>query len=219
MPFPVVEVEAEGEVLAKPDMAVLMFTVETEAPAAKGAVAENARQSESFLAQVKKLIAGEEKVQSYGYRVFPIYRLKEKSQGREKVRSNEIMGYRAQHTFRVELRELTKIGKVSDEGIKSGASRVQGPFWDHSRKEELQQQAAVLALKRARSLAAGLAQEAGLKIKGLTKVSTVHAYRPLLLGVARERAPAAASGEPETPIEVGEEKFQAKVTATFELAP
>jgi uncharacterized protein YggE len=215
--FPLAEVEAEGEVLARPDTAVLIFAVETEALQAQEAAADNAKKSEAFLAQVKRMLAPEEKVQSAGYRVFPIYRLKEKIQAREKVRTDEIMGYRAQHTFRVELRDMLKIGKVSDAGVKQGASRVQGPYWDHSKKEELQQQAAVIALKRARSLAEGLAQAAGLKVKGLVKVSTAHAYRPMPLGLARAAAP--AEREPETPIEVGEEKFQARVTATFELAP
>jgi len=213
--LPVAEVEAEGEVLAQPDIAVLILTVETEAAAAEETVRENATKSEAFLAEIKKLLSGEEKVQSLSYRVMPVYRTKERPKGGEKVSREEIAGFRARHTFRVELRDLAKIGKVSDAGIRRGVTGVQGPYWDHSRKEELQQHAAIVALKRARKLAEAMAQAEGLKVKRIIKATTVHGYRPAPMGVGRGLA--APGGEPGTTIEVGEEKFQARVTATFEL--
>lgn len=153
------------------------------------------------------------------YRVYPIYQHQEKVQGARKVRGEVIAGYRVAHTFRVELKDLSRIGQVSDAAVKNGAHRVQGPYFDHSQKEELQQQAAVLALKRARELAEALAKAASLKVTRLQRVSTAPPYRPLRAATLAERAMAPGEAAPETPIEVGEEKFQARVTAIFEVGP
>jgi uncharacterized protein YggE len=216
---PSIEVEAEGEVLAKPDIASLILAVETQAPQAEEARAANARSSEALLKAMKGLLKSEEKIQSLSYRVFPIYQYKEKVQGGQKIRAEEIAGYKAVHSFRVDLKDMSRIGQVADAGLKSGANRVQGPFFDHSKKEELQQQAAVLALKRARELAEALAQAAGVKVTRLKKVSTAPPFRPLRASVLAERAMApSAEAPPETPIEVGEEKFQARVAASFEVS-
>ncbi len=211
----IIEVESEGEVLAKPDLAILIVNLETEAPQAQAAAAANAKRTEGFLPALKKLLAPEEKLQSQSYRIYPLFRYREK----DKTRTQEIYAYRAQHTFRMELRDLAKIGKVYDAALQHGATRVQGPYWDHTRKEELQREAAVLALKRAQELAAALAQAAGMKVVRPIKLSTLHHVRPMPVGVARMAQAAAPGGAPETTVEVGEEKFQARITATFELAP
>ncbi len=214
---PTAEVEAEGEVLARPDRAVLHFTVETQAAEAKEAAAANARASEQFQGGMKPLLSDEEKLKTLSYQVFPLYKQVEKGQGRDKVVTQEVAGYRVAHRFQVELKDLARLGKIIDAGLKTGATRVGGPYYEHSRQEELQRQASVLALQRARGMAEALAQAAGLKVKGLRKVVTGHAIRPLR--AAPMRAKAMAAPEPETAIEVGEEKFQARLTATFDLAP
>jgi len=215
-----IEVEAEGEVLAKPDIATLILAVETQAPQVEEARAANARTSEALLKAMKSLLKDGEKIQSVSYRVYPIYQRKEKVQAGQKIRTEEVAGYMAKHFFRVELKDLTRIGQVSDAALKNGANRVQGPYFEHSQKEDLQQQAAVLALKRARQLAEALAQAANLKVKRLKKVSTAPPYRPIRAGLMAERAMAPTEAPaPETPIEVGEEKFQARVMAVFEVSP
>jgi uncharacterized protein len=212
-----IEVEAEGEVLAKPDMAALSFAVESQAPQVEEARTANALASEALLKAMKGLLQPEEKIQSVSYRVYPIYQQKEKVQAGQKIRTSEVTGYRVDHLFRVELRDLTRIGQVSDVALKNGANRVQGPYFDHTEKEKLQQQAAVLALQRARELATALAQAADLKVTRLKKASTAPAYRPVRM--MAERALAAPEAAPETPIGGGEEKFQARVSAVFEAAP
>jgi hypothetical protein len=214
---PTAEVEAEGEVLARPDRAILNFSVENQAAEAKEAAAANARGTEQFLGAMKPVLKPEEKLKTLSYQVVPIHKQVEKGQGRDKVVSQEVAGYRVAHRFLVELNDLTRIGAIIDAALKHGATRVGGPYYEHSRQEELQRQAAVLALQRARSLAEALAKEAGLKVKGLRKVATGHTIRPLK--TAPLRAAAMTAPEPETIIEVGEEKFQARLTATFDLAP
>lgn len=212
-----IEVEAEGEVLARPDIATLTLAVETQAPHLEEARAANARASGSLLKAMKGMMKEGEKIQSISYRVVPIYQRREKVQGGQKIRREEVAGYKAGHFFRLDLRDLSRIGQIADIALKNGANRVHGPYFDHSQREKLQQQAAVLALKRARELAEALAQGAGLKITRLKKVSTTPPPRPVRALMA-ERAMAPGEAAPETPIEVGEEKFQARVAAVFEVS-
>jgi len=211
------EVEAEGRVLAKPDKATLNFIILTEGAQAQEAAQANARDAEKFLAAMKKMLGKEEKVQTQEYRVFPIFRSKEKVQGKEKLRTQEIAGYRAHHRFKVELRDLAKIGPVADTALNNGANQVQGPYFSHTQEEDFQIQAAVKALERARKLADALAQAAGLKVSRVVKISTSHGLRPREFALAK--AAPGGRGEVETPIEVGDITFQARLTVVFELAP
>jgi len=213
-----VEIEASGEVFSKPDLATLYFVIDTQAATAQEAGQANARLAEKFRQAVKEALSGEEHLKSLDYRVGPVYQTKEVTRGQEKVRETVVVGYQALHLFEVGLRDLGKVGKVSDVGLKGGATRVEGPVYDHTKREELQRQAAVAALTRARKLAEALAQTSGMKVKRLQSVTTRPEYR------SRTRKKAKAAGgasedEPETVMEVGEEKFEAQVTAIFELSP
>jgi len=213
-----VELESEGEVQVKPDKATLHFTVVTEAAQAKEAAQMNAKEAEAFLAAIKKVLGKEDQVKTLQYQVLPIFKRVEKVKGKEKTRTDEIAGYRASHRFEVELLDLKKIGLVADTALKNGANQVQGPFFNHTQQEDLQRQAAVKALTRARQLAEALAQASGLKVKRVTKISTTHPIQPRMLRMAKA-APAAPERDAPTPIEVGDLTYRARLTVTFALAP
>lgn len=206
---PTISVSADGKVLAKPDLATLHLEVETQGFQSQAAAAENARVSEGLLQALKKILKPEEKIQTLSYRLVPLRSYK------EKTKTETITGYQALHRFKMEVRDLEHLGTVFDTALKNGASKVDGPFWGHSRLEELQRQAAVAALAKAQRLAADLAQASGLKIKGLQQVSTgLQPFYPR--GVETF---AAAKAAPPTPVEVGEEEIRASVNAVFLVGP
>jgi uncharacterized protein len=211
------ELETEGKVEVKPDKATFNFAVVTEAPQAQDASRANAKLAEGFLAAVKKVLGPEDKVKTLQYQVFPVFRRVEKVQGKERLRTDEIAGYRATHRFEVELRDLEKIGQVADTALKNGAGEVQGPYFSHTHQEDLQNQATVKALERARRLADALAQAAGLKVKRVAKMSTTQTIHPRMFAMAKAAPPSGA--QVETPIEVGDITYQARLTVTFDLAP
>jgi hypothetical protein len=213
-----VELETEGEVQVKPDKATLHFSVVTEAAQAEEAAQANAKESETFLAAVKKVLGQEDQVKTLQYQVLPIFKRIEKVKGKEKTQTSEIAGYRASHRFEVELRDLKKIGQVADTALKNGANQVQGPYFSHTQEEDLKAQAAVKALERGRKLADALAQASGLKVKRVTKISTTHTIHPRVVSMAKAAPPGADRDVP-TPIEVGDITFRARLTVTWALAP
>jgi uncharacterized protein len=212
------DLETEGTVQVKPDKATFNFTVVTEAPQAQEAAKANAREAESFLTAIKRVLGKDDQVKTLQYQVLPVFRRVEKTQGKRKIQTEEIAGYQASHRFQVELLDLEKIGQVADTAVKNGANQVQGPYFSNTQQEDLQNQAAVKALENARKLAEALAHAAGLKVKRVLKMSTTtQNIYPRLFPMAKA-APMGA-GEVTTPIEVGDITYRSRLTVSFELAP
>lgn len=206
---PTIAVTGDGKVTAVPDVARMTIEVESRAPQAQAAAGENARRADALLKALKQALTPDDQVKTLGFRLSPVYATKDKSG------PPEIKGYLAVHRFQVKVKGTARLGSVIDLALKNGASGVNGPFWEHSRLEELQQQAAVAALGQARRLAEALAQSQGLKITGVEKISTSH-FMPMRAGGEAMRMTAAA---PTTPIEVGEEEIKASVQAVFQVKP
>jgi uncharacterized protein YggE len=207
---PTVSVEADGQVSAKPDMATLTLEVETQAASAAAASKSNAGRSETLLAALKPVLGPEDRLRTLSFRLQPMRAPK------DKTHPLEIRGYQAVHTLEVKVKDLERLGRVLDMALTKGASQINGPYWGHSHLEELQRQAAVDALGRARRLAEALAQASRLKIQGVEKISTGVRFLPArAAGEVYMAARAAAA----PPIEVGEEEIKAHVQAVFRLTP
>jgi uncharacterized protein YggE len=209
---PTITVEAEGKVAAVPDLAMLTVAVETRAPQAEAAAQENSHRAEALLQALKQTLGPGDQVKTLGYRLSPVYAPKVKSG------PLEIQGYQAVHRLQVKVQGPARLGAIIDLALKNGASGINGPFWEHSRAEELQRQAAVAALERARRLAEALAQSQGLKIKGVETISTDIRFLPRE-GPGEAMRLASAASAPATPIEVGEEEIKASVQAVFLVEP
>ena len=210
---PSISVDAEGKVVATPDVARLTLELETQAATAAAAGQENARQADALLKALKPVLGPEDKLRTLGYRLMPVHSYKDKSS------PPEIKGYQAVNQIEVKVMEVSRLGTVIDTALKNGATRVNGPYWSHSRIDELQRQAAVNALERAQRLAEALAQTAGLKIKGVDKISTgVRIIAPRGAGEPYLMTKAASPASP-TPIEVGEEEIKAHLQAVFLVSP
>ena len=210
---PSISVDADGKVMATPDQARLILEVETQAATAAAAGQENAKQADAVLKAVKPALGPEDKLRTLGYRLTPVHSYKDKSS------PPEIKGYQAINQVEVKVMDVARLGTVIDTALKSGATKVNGPYWSHSRSEELQRQAAVNALERARRLAAALAEAAGLKIKSVDKISTVmRMISPRGAGEPYLMAKAASPASP-TPIEAGEEEITAHIQVVFLVSP
>jgi uncharacterized protein YggE len=210
---PSISVDADGKVTAIPDVARLILEVETQAATAVAAGQENAKQMDRVLAAVKPALGPEDKVRTLGYRLTPVYSYEDKTS------PPEIKGYRAVNRLEVKIMDAARVGKMIDTAFQSGATKVAGPYWSHSRIEELQRQAAVNALERARRLAEALAQASGLKIKRVDKISTgLRIILPRSAGETYLKAKAAGPTSP-TPIAVGEEEIQAHLQVVFLVSP
>ena len=108
---------------------------------AEAAAQENSRRADGLLKALKQAFP-EDQVKTLGYRLSPVYAPKDKSS------PPEIKGYQAVHRFQVKVKGPARLGGIIDLALKNGANGVSGPVWEHSRLEELQREAAVVALER-----------------------------------------------------------------------
>jgi uncharacterized protein YggE len=209
-PAPQAHITTEGSVKAYPDVALLNFTILTEAAKAPAASTENAQKADAFLAAVKKFLHEGDTVKSAGYSIMPLYTYGDRG------RKPAISGYRASNSFQVKTKDLPRLGELIDLAAQQGVNNIQGPIWQNSHIDTLTQEASVRGLQKAEQLAEALAKSQGLKVKRLQKVSNVTRLAPF----PREAVPmaaAAAPGSAATPVEVGEQEIRATIEAVFDL--
>jgi uncharacterized protein YggE len=208
---PLVMVNAEGQVLAVPDIAKLQVVIVTEAPQAQAAAAENAKKAEAFVSAAKKFLQPQDSLKSMGYRIVPLQTYGERG------KKPAITGYRVSNNFQITIKDLSRLGDLIDLAVRQGVNEMYGPFWEHAKIDALTQEASVQALQKAKELAAALAASQGLKIKRLHKVSTRGRSIPVPREEGRMIAAAPGSDKIATPMEVGEQEIRAAVDAVFEL--
>lgn len=195
------EVVGNGVVSAIPDIAVLSFAVESNQRSATDAVAENAKKADMLLKALKTLMGEQDKIQTSGYSVSPVY-----------DRDNRLRpsGYRVSNQVTLETRQTDKVGAFIDAAAKAESGRMNSLQFRTSQEADYLRQAAAQAVAQARQTADVLAKAAGVSIKGIRQIRYMPQGRP----VARFMAEAAMA-MPQTPIEPGELTLTAQVTMVF----
>jgi uncharacterized protein YggE len=219
LPPRTISVTGEGEVKVPPDLAVVSFAVETTAPEAAAAVAENARKSASLSEALKKVIAGTDKVSTTGYSLDPVY---DYQQARERTAPQgppRITGYVARNQVRVESHTIDKIGTLIDAATKAGANRVDGLEFTLEEKAKAQSDALKRAGEDARRQADAAAAALGVALGRVASATT--ASGPIVVPrpyQARFRMAAAAEADAPTPVEAGDVTVRATLQVSYEIA-
>jgi len=197
-----IEVAGRASLMVQPDMALMAFTVETNARRAQDAVAGNAQKTEALITALRKIMADEDRLQTANFNLQPVY---------EKGDHLRPTGYRVSNRVRLETVQMGKIGQFIDQAAGAGAGLINSLRFRSSREAEHRTEAAVLAVEQARIEAQKLAQSAGVRIIRIKQIR----YTPQgLPGIFYEKATLAAS---RTPIEIGDLTIEAEVTILFEI--
>lgn len=115
-----IAVTGEGKVSVPPDLAVVSFGVETTAPNAGAAVADNARKSTALVDAIKQKIGARDTVATTQYSLSPVYEQRDRvSQAPPKI-----TGYVASNMVRVELHDVKAVGALIDAATGAGANRA-----------------------------------------------------------------------------------------------
>lgn len=192
-----------GSVKAAPDQATFSFGVETQGATANEALAANNETVQNVIDAVKGQGIPDDDIQTQSVSVSPRY----SSDGQV------IIGYSANNTVSVIVRELDQVGAVVDAATKAGANQVYGPSLEIADKTALYEQALGEAFDDARSKAEAVAKAAGVTLGGVVNVVEGGGYAPM--PVAEEAAADAGGG---VPIEPGLQELQASLTVTFAIS-
>ena len=206
---PFISASAVGDARVVPDRAMITIAVESQAPSAAKAGADNAARQTKVIEAVKAAGVAAAQIRTSGYNVFPEY-----AQG--DGRAPRITGYRANNSVQVEVRDIASVGKIIDAALAAGANNIGAVSLFASNTDAARKEALQKAVAKARSEAEAVAAAAGGSLGALLELS-VEPYgmpQPLMRQAMGNLAMADA-----TPVETGELVVNAMVRARWVFTP
>jgi uncharacterized protein YggE len=206
---PQIVTTGQGEARVTPDRATIYVGVQSRAPTAAAAAADNARRARAVIDTLKALGLASDQVSTMNYAVSP------EMQYDRPGGSPRVTGYVVTNTVRAEIRRIDEVGRAIDASLAKGANQMNGLEFYSSNAAEARRAALADAVMRARADAEAMARAAGGTLGSLLElVNGAPPYRPVM-DAMRLVAPAAA----QTPIEPGQQTIQAMVTARWVFVP
>jgi uncharacterized protein len=200
-----VTVVGHGEIKGRPDTATVQIGVETEAGAAKDALAQNNTQAQAIQQKIKDLGVAEKDIQTSGFNIGPVYG----SDGRQ------VTGYHVSNMVTVTIRKLDQAGTLLDQVVQAGANSIYGISFSVENPQTLLEQARQQAMQDAKARASQLATAGGAAVGDVLVISeNIGAQPPAPMPMA---ARADAAQAPTVPVQPGEQSFSADVQVTFAL--
>ena len=152
--IPHIAVTGRGEIKVSPDRATIQMSVQTRAPTAAAAAAENAAKQQSVLSALRALGLGNDQLSTVNYNVYPEQRYEP---GKDPV----IIGYNVTNTILVDVRKLSQVGPAIDAALSHGANMITSLQFYASNTEAARRTAIQTAIEKARADAEAAAQAAG----------------------------------------------------------
>jgi hypothetical protein len=208
--IPVVVTVGRGEIELKPDRAQIEFGVETRAPSAAAAAADNSRRQRAVLDTLQRVGIGAEQIQTANLQVTPemVY----PGQGQPP----KISGYVARNSVRLEVLKLEQTGSLVDAALAKGATNIAGLQFYSSRAAEARREALAKAVVSARLDAEAMVKAAGYQLGAVIEISGSQSNGPVFTSMDLARPRMAALAEP-TPVNPGELKITEVVTVRWAI--
>jgi uncharacterized protein YggE len=125
-------------------------------------------------------------------------------------------GYQASNTVSLKVRDISKLGKVLDALVASGANQVNGPNFEIDEPESAYDEARRNALKKAQERADMYAKTLGLRVRRIVSIDEGGGDRPpVMLRGAMMKTMAMETAD--TPVAPGESTLSISLNVVFEL--
>lgn len=204
---------ATGEARVTPDRAQVLIGVQTRAATAAQAGADNARKTRAVIDAVKARGIPAAQIATSEYNLYPEY----DPQPREGPQLPRVIGYVANNTVRIEVRQLDQVGPVIDAALAAGANMVNTIQFFASNVDVARRAALAEAVVRARADADALAKAAGGSLGALLELNT---QSPPVRPYPAERAMMRLSAaDTQTPIEPGQQTLAVWVSGRWAFVP
>ncbi len=205
-----ITVSARGEIQAVPDRAYILLSVQTRAAAATVASADNASKQTAVVAALRGLGLTNSQISTQGYSVNP------ETRNDTGDHAPRVVSYLVSNSIRIEVSDLSLVGKIIDSALSHGANRVSSISFFESNADQLYRSALTAAVANARAQAQVMATAAGGRLGVLVELSSDGGRMPSpLAGNVRMAAFAVA----ETPILPGQDVVEASVTGKWVFIP
>ena len=207
---PTISVTGLGSVFVKPDVGIVSFSAEAEAPNVLEAERESAAVINAAVKFLKNSGVEDRDLKTTSYTIQPIYQF---PKGRR-----EFIGHQVRQTMELKIRDLSKTGSILSGLAGLGVNEVGSLIFEVDNLEEIKKQAQEKAIVEAKKKASDLAKSLGIKLgKIISFHETGEGPIPLfaLEGFGKGGEAPLASTPPETP--VGQNEISSSVRITFEI--
>ena len=201
------QVSAFGEVELPPDMATLVLGEETTGPTAAAAAISNAELMTKVIAALKAAGVADKDTQTSQLSLAPQYIY-------EANQPPRLTGYQASNQVRVAVHELTRLGRIVDAVVSSGATNVGQIAFGLANPVAAENSARVAAVKALEDKAGLYAQATGYRVGRLVNLSESGSERPVS---PMPMMALAAKAQATTPIAAGQITVRVDVAGMFEL--
>lgn len=206
---PALNLSAYGEVKVAPDMATINFAVQTEAPTAQAAMADNARRMQEVFVALRRAGIAERDIQTSGLNLSAQYDYVENQPPR-------LRGYQASNQVTVIINDLTKVGTTADAVVSAGVNQINGISFGLKDPKAAEDQARVLAVRALQDKARLYAQALGVELGAVRSLNEGGGYTPQppmpVFAMARMSADSAS-----TPVSPGEMTVRIDITGTYDI--
>lgn len=206
-PANTVSARGTGTAAAAPDQAEMTFGLTIQRSDAKKALEDASAIARKLADAIKKTGVPADDVQTQNVSVYPQY------SGGDKDTAPKVVGYSANISVRVKIREIEALGAVIAAATDAGATEVSGPTFTLSEDAPAAAEAIDKAVADARRRAAAMAKAAGKSVGEVLSISEVGVSAPPVYADYGYGRAAAA----EVPIEPGQVDVSAQVVVVFEL--
>lgn len=201
-------VSGSGTVSLTPDIAYVYIGVHTESPDIAQALADNNAQAQAVVDALKNMGVAAEDIQTNSFNVY--------SSQKYDPMSGQQNGYTymVDNSLYVTVRDLSHLGSLLNTVVGSGANNINSIQFDVADKTAALEQARQKAMENASSLAAELAQTAGLSLGEIQSISYTEAspYPYYGMGGGGSSAPNAT-----VPIQVGQLQISVTVSVSYAI--
>ncbi len=206
--------EGTGRIYAKPDLALINFSVITEGKTVGDAISENSKKMNAVSAALKESGVEEKDIKTAGFNLYPRYEYR--SSGVYSSGQRILAGYEARQSLEVKIRELDQIGAIIGQATEKGANQVGELSFTIDDQDLLKSQARKEAVKEAKGKAEAIAGSLGVdlvKVVSYNENSVIPSYyRSSMEGLG-----IGGAGASEPQIETGQNKIEVSVNIVYEI--
>jgi uncharacterized protein YggE len=199
---------ASGEVKAAPDMATISLGVQTEAPTAQAAMAQNAERMSRIMAALRAAGLHDKDIQTTNISLNAMY-------DNEDNQPPKLRGYQASNIVSITVYDISRLGRTLDAVTAAGANQINGIGFGLKDSTAAENQARVKAVQALQAKAQLYAGATGYRLSRLVSLSEGGGYvRPMEM-MSMARAPYAKA---DTSVSAGELTVRIDVNGMYELA-
>jgi uncharacterized protein YggE len=213
-----ITVSGTGDIYAKPDLAVVDFSVLTEAKTVSQAMADNTNKMNAVIDSAKSQGVEDKDLKTINFNISPHYEwYYQQTCSIPPCPSGErvLVGYDVTQTLEVKIRDLTKIGDIVQGATNAGSNQVGDLQFTFDDPDALLSQAREQAIAEAKTKARDLASQLGVK---LVRIANFSEGSTAPFPVYLKEAAGMGGAVPAAPqIETGQNKIEVTVSITYQI--